>query len=190
MDTHELTTPMSFELLLQIWRNDKESLVQALIDRGVDCYVPVSVDPETESGTYRKLEVVTKDHVKSIRFDSDDIHLMFLAETIEAKARNNEKSTVHQMKETLQQRVPSVDEWRKSVATSVKIMGHYLEYGREWPMQKNHKEEWKELIARWNEEAGAEVYRLHDKAREELWRCAKEVKAVTKKTWHKAPPKK
>lgn len=189
METYELTTPYSFELLLQAWRGDKESLVQALVDRKVNCYVPVSVDPETEAGLYKKLEMVTPKHFKSIRFDSDDIHLMFLAETIEARAKNNEKSSVHQMKEVLQ-RKPSVDEWRKSVATSVKIIGHYLEYGHEWPMEKNHRDEWKDLIARWNEEAGSEAYRLHDKAREELWRAANSVKAVTNKTWRKEPPKK
>ncbi|NCC85785.1 MAG: hypothetical protein EOM03_16940 [Clostridia bacterium] len=189
MKTFELTTPVSFPDLCTWWRRDKESLVKALVDKAVDCYVPISVDRETGSGAYRKLEAITKDHFESIRFDMDDIDLMFLADTMEAKARSNETITVGQIRALLH-REPDVSEWRKSIATAVKIMDYYLQPGNEWPMAKNHKAEWKELIGQWNEEAGVEAYRLHDKAREELWRCAKEVKAVTCKTWRKAPPKK
>lgn len=185
MDTVELTKPVRFFEVCRLWQGDVESLIHALIERGVDCYIPASpgsVDPGTGSGQYKVLEKITEGDFETIRFDYDDINLLMLFERV----RNNEKVTVADVR--FGPKVPSVDAWCKSITTAVKIINHYLQSGNKLPPTKNRDDEWKDLIDSWNKDVGDEkAYRLHDKAKEELWRAIKveDVKAVKNPTYSK-----
>lgn len=184
MKACQIQETVSFYQLCQILRKDKESLIQTLIDRKIDCYRP----KPSEDDIYIPVEVLKESDIEKIRFDMQDVNYLALIETVEEKSKNNLKASISEIKTLVPPpRVPNVEEWLKTVKTVVRIIEYYL-LGHEWPAKKNHKDEWKGLLLEWNKEGGENEYRLHDNAREMLWNTAKNIKAVTNKTYIKPKP--
>jgi hypothetical protein len=172
----EIEETIGFKELCELWSGlDKTELVRLLIEHQVDCY-------SDASGKLRKLSKVQPSHFETLKFDRSDIELVGFLSQAEAKARKGQKVTVEEARKAIPSRTPSVADWEKSVATVVKLIGHFSQPGNVWPRQVDFKSVCVGLLGAWNQGEDAGKFYLHDKAERMLWKHRKEVMDAVKAT--------